>query len=90
MVLLDKKLGPDSTNAYAVAAVQYGWSRNVLLNMNMIMNRTLERTGNAPSNFAQQLAAQSSELAQQVAKDPYNVEFLGLSGKWQNVTSKTP
>ncbi len=79
MVLLDKKLGSEATNAYAAAAVQYGWSRNVLLNM--IMNKTLERTGNAPSNFAQQLAAQSSELAQQVAKDPYNFEFLGLSGE---------
>ncbi|YCI97704.1 DUF1016 domain-containing protein [Arthrobacter sp. R3-55] len=45
------------------------------------MNKTLERTGNAPSNFTQQLAAQSSELAQQVAKDPYNFEFLGLSGE---------
>ncbi|NQD86861.1 DUF1016 family protein [Paenarthrobacter sp. CM16] len=79
MVLLDKKLGSEATNAYAAAAVQYGWSRNVLLNM--IMNKTLERTGNAPSNFAQQLAAQSSELAQQIAKDPYNFEFLGLSGE---------
>ncbi|GLU61683.1 hypothetical protein Pure05_41940 [Paenarthrobacter ureafaciens] len=79
MVLLDKKLEPQLTDAYAAAAVEYGWSRNVLLNM--IMNKTLERTGFAPSNFAQQLAAQSSELAQQVAKDPYNFEFLGLSGE---------
>ncbi|MDD1478728.1 MULTISPECIES: PDDEXK nuclease domain-containing protein [Micrococcaceae] len=77
MVLLDKKLGPAATHSYAAAAVEYGWSRNVLLNM--IMNKTLERTGAAPSNFAQQLAAQDSELAQQVAKDPYNFEFLGLS-----------
>ncbi|MGO4590690.1 PDDEXK nuclease domain-containing protein [Paenarthrobacter sp. 2TAF44] len=45
------------------------------------MNRALERTDNATSNFARQLAAQSSELAQQVAKDPYNFEFLGLSGE---------
>lgn len=29
----------------------------------------------------QQLAAQDSELAQQIAKDPYNFEFLGLSGE---------
>lgn len=79
MVLLDKKLDVSATNSYTAAAVQYGWSRNVLLNM--IMNRTLERTGAAPSNFAQQLAAQDSELAQQVAKDPYNFEFLGLTGE---------
>jgi predicted nuclease of restriction endonuclease-like (RecB) superfamily len=79
MVLLDKKLDTAHTQAYAAAAVEYGWSRNVLLNM--IMNKTLERTGAAPSNFAQQLAAQDSELAQQVAKDPYNFEFLGLTGE---------
>ncbi|MET3176402.1 UNVERIFIED_ORG: putative nuclease of restriction endonuclease-like (RecB) superfamily [Arthrobacter sp. UYCu721] len=79
MVLIDKKLDPAATYSYAAAAVEYGWSRNVLLNM--IMNKTLERTGTAPSNFAQQLAAQDSELAQQVAKDPYNFEFLGLTGE---------
>jgi predicted nuclease of restriction endonuclease-like (RecB) superfamily len=49
--------------------------------MNMIMNKTLERTGAAQSNFVQHLAAPDSELAQQVAKDPYNFEFLGLSGE---------
>ncbi|WP_458106619.1 hypothetical protein M1D51_11835 [Arthrobacter sp. R3-55] len=31
MVLLDEKLGSEATNAYAAAALQYGWSRNVLL-----------------------------------------------------------
>ena len=49
--------------------------------MNMIMNKTLERTGAAPSNFVQHLVAPDSELAQQIAKDPYNFEFLGLSGE---------
>lgn len=78
-VLLDKIQPQKDRDWYAAAAVEYGWSRNVL--MNMIMNRTLERTGAAPSNFAQQLVAPHSELAQQVAKDPYNFEFLGLSGE---------
>jgi len=77
-VLLDKQLDAATRNWYASSAVEYGWSRNVLLNM--IMNKTLERSGSAPSNFAQQLVAQDSELAQQIAKDPYNFEFLGLSG----------
>ncbi|MEV8150489.1 PDDEXK nuclease domain-containing protein [Arthrobacter sp. NPDC080073] len=77
-VLLDKLTEQESRLSYAAAAVEHGWSRNVLLNM--IMNRTLERTGTAPSNFTQQLVAQDSELAQQIAKDPYNFEFLGLSG----------
>lgn len=78
-VLLDKIQARTDRDWYAAAAVEYGWSRNVL--MNMIMNQTLERTGAAPSNFAQQLVAPDSELAQQVAKDPYNFEFLGLTGE---------
>ncbi|TLM83645.1 DUF1016 domain-containing protein [Pseudarthrobacter sp. NamE2] len=78
-VLLDKLDTPEARAWYASSAVEYGWSRNVLLNM--IMNKTLERTGAAPSNFVQQLVAQDSELAQQIAKDPYNFEFLGLSGE---------
>jgi predicted nuclease of restriction endonuclease-like (RecB) superfamily len=78
-VLLDKLDASDKRSWYAAAAVEHGWSRNVLLNM--IMNKTLERTGAAPSNFVQRLVGPDSELAQQVAKDPYNFEFLGLSGE---------
>jgi len=78
-VLLDKLDTAETRDWYAAAAVEHGWSRNVL--MNMIMNRTLERSGSAPSNFAQHLMAPDSELAQQVAKDPYSFEFLGLSGQ---------
>lgn len=78
-VLLDKLDTPTHRAWYASAAVEHGWSRNVLLNM--IMNKTLERTGAAPSNFMRQLVAPDSELAQQIAKDPYNFEFLGLSGE---------
>jgi predicted nuclease of restriction endonuclease-like (RecB) superfamily len=77
--ILDKAASAEERDWYASSAVQYGWSRNVLLNM--MMNRSMERTGTAPSNFASQLAAPDSELAQQVAKDPYNFEFLGLSGE---------
>ncbi len=79
MVLIDKLDHPETRNWYAGAAVEYGWSRNVL--MNMIMNKSMERTGAAPSNFTRQLSAPDSELAQQVAKDPYAFEFLGLSGE---------
>jgi predicted nuclease of restriction endonuclease-like (RecB) superfamily len=79
MVLVDKLSDRDSLDWYAAAAVEYGWSRNVL--MNMIMGQARERQGTAPSNFARLLPAPGSELAQQVSKDPYNFEFLGLSGE---------
>lgn len=77
--ILDKSGTAEERDWYAGAAVQYGWSRNVLLNM--MMSRSMERNGAAPSNFTSQLAAPDSELAQQMAKDPYNFEFLGLSGE---------
>jgi predicted nuclease of restriction endonuclease-like (RecB) superfamily len=77
--ILDKAATGEERDWYAAAAVQYGWSRNVLLNM--MMNRSMERTGAATSNFTSQLAPPHSELAQQMAKDPYNFEFLGLSGE---------
>ncbi|MGP5165457.1 PDDEXK nuclease domain-containing protein [Arthrobacter rhombi] len=79
MVLIDKLDTAEARTWYVSAAVEYGWSRNVL--MNMIMNQTMDRTGAAPSNFSRQLATPDSELAQQVAKDPYAFEFLGLSSE---------
>jgi predicted nuclease of restriction endonuclease-like (RecB) superfamily len=77
-MILDKAASAEERDWYAAAAVQYGWSRYVLLNM--MMNWSMERTGTAPSNFTRHLAAADSELAQQMAKDPYNFEFLSLSG----------
>lgn len=76
-LLLDRFKSTADRDRYAAAAVEYGWSRNVL--MNHIMNRTLERSGSAPSNFTRALPAPESELVQQISKDPYNLEFLGLT-----------
>ena len=78
-VLLDKLSAQDDRDKYAAAAVEHGWSRNVLANM--IASSALERRGAAPSNFAQQLVAHDSELAQQIAKDPLILDFLDLSGE---------
>lgn len=77
MVLLDKLDSQSDRDWYAEKATEHGWSRNVL--MNQIMNRTLERTGAAPSNFAGQLAPTDSDLARQLAKDPYVFDFLDLT-----------
>lgn len=76
-VLLDKLDEPQQRNWYAAAAVEYGWTRNVLLNQ--IMNRLHTRAGAAPSNFPTQLPAADSELAQQLTRDPYVLDFLDLT-----------
>lgn len=78
-VLLDKLDDQGTRQNYAAAAAEHGWSRNVL--SNMVATGALERAGTAPSNFAQQLVAQDSELAQQIAKDPLILDFLDLSGE---------
>jgi predicted nuclease of restriction endonuclease-like (RecB) superfamily len=39
------------------------------------------RQGKALTNFARTLPAPQSELAQQIIKDPYSFEFLGLDGE---------
>jgi len=78
-VLLDKLDEPDARDWYALAAVAGGWSRNVLLNQ--IKGRARDRAGAAPSNFELTLAGEDSELAAQIAKDPYVFDFLGLSGR---------
>ena len=78
-VLLDKLDDPAQRGWYAASAAEHGWSRNVLLNQ--IMNRLHERAGAAPSNFTAQLPAADSELAQQLTRDPYVLDFLDLTGQ---------
>jgi predicted nuclease of restriction endonuclease-like (RecB) superfamily len=77
MLLLDKLEDQTARDWYAERAAEFGWSRNVL--MNQIMNRTRERIGAPPTNFAGQLAPADSDLARQLAKDPYVFDFLDLT-----------
>ena len=77
-VLLDKLSDQPTRDWYAAATVQHGWSRAVMLNQ--IKNQTHLRLGAAPSNFAERLPARDSELARDLAKDPFVFDFLGLSG----------
>ncbi len=77
-VLLDKLTDRTERDWYAAAALEHGWSRNVLTHQ--IMNRLHDRAGAAPSNFTDQLPAADSELAQQLTRDPYVLDFLDLTG----------
>lgn len=78
-VLLDKLDDREVRDWYADQAVTHGWSRNVL--QNQIMNGVRGRIGAAPSNFSGRLTPVDSDLAGQLAKDPYVFDFLGLTGK---------
>lgn len=62
---------------YAQMAIEQGWSRDVL--RFQIQSRLRVRAGAAPSNFAEVLPPQESDLAQQLTKDPYVFEVAALS-----------
>lgn len=61
---------------YARQTIEHGWSRAALVHQ--IESDLYGRQGKALTNFAATLPAPQSDLAQQLVKDPYNFEFLGL------------
>lgn len=68
---------PAARRWYAEAALEHGWSRPVLATK--IDTKLYTRQGKAITNFARVLPPGTSDLAQQVLKDPYQFDFLTLS-----------
>lgn len=77
-VLLDKLEDQADRDWYAAAAVENGWSRSVL--SHQMSSQLHRRVGAAPSNFPALLPAADSELAQQLTRDPYLLDFLDIAG----------
>jgi predicted nuclease of restriction endonuclease-like (RecB) superfamily len=67
---------PATRRWYAEAALEHGWSRPVLATQ--IDTQLYARQGQAVTNFARVLPPETSDLAQQVLKDPYQFDFLTL------------
>ena len=65
---------------YVRKTMEEGWSREVML-IHMDAN-LYEREGKASTNFTRTLPAETSELAQELTKDPYSFAFTGLTGKY--------
>jgi hypothetical protein len=83
-VLLDRIKDPATREWYLKAAVEYGWSRSILLHQ--IETRLHERQGKALTNFSRTLPAADSDLAEQVLKDPYQF----YPGRFKNRSSQAP
>ncbi len=77
-VLLNRLDDHDLRDWYADAAATHGWSRNVL--EHQIKSSAHTRLQAAPTNFPATLPAGDSDLAQQLTKDPYVLDFLALDG----------
>ena len=75
--LLDLVKTPEERLWYVQAAIENGWSRNMLALH--VEARLFHRQGKAATNFQRTLPSPQSDLAQQVLKDPYNFDFLTLT-----------
>ncbi len=75
--LMDLVKDPAERLWYVQAAIEYGWSRNILALQ--IESHLYRRQGKATTNFQATLPKPQSDLAQQLLKDPYNFDFLTLS-----------
>lgn len=76
-VLLDKVKDPNARRWYIQKTVEHGWSRKVLTMQ--IETNLHQRQGSAVTNFERTLPPAQSDLARQMLKDPYSLDFLTIS-----------
>ena len=81
IALLEKLKDPEQRLWYAQKTVENGWSRNILALQ--IESGLYQRQGGAITNFERTLPAPQSDLAQQLLKDPYSLDFLALGENCQ-------
>ena len=65
---------------YIKKTIENGWSRNVL--SIQIKSNLFERDGKSSNNFQSTLPESQSDLVASLIKDPYNLEFLDIQGKF--------
>jgi predicted nuclease of restriction endonuclease-like (RecB) superfamily len=74
---LDRVKDRPTREWYLRAALEHGWSQNVLVHM--ISGQLHEREGKALTNFKRSLPPPGSDMAEQILRDPYNFDFLTLT-----------
>ena len=80
ITLLDKLEGYNERLWYANETAKNGWSRNVMVAQ--IQTGLYKRQGKSINNFKSTLPEAQSDLATSIIKDPYNLEFLDIQGKF--------
>jgi len=75
--VLDRIKDRPTREWYLRAALEHGWSQNVLVHM--ISGQLHEREGKSLTNFHRTLPPPGSDMAEQILRDPYNFDFLTLA-----------
>jgi len=79
--IIDKcSSNPDKALFFIHQIVENGWSRNMLLNF--LDTDLYERQGKALTNFNRTMPEETSDLAQELTKDPYDFAFTGITGRY--------
>jgi predicted nuclease of restriction endonuclease-like (RecB) superfamily len=79
IVIFSKVKSFEERKWYIQKTIENGWSRNVL-NI-QIKSNLYSREGKGLTNFKNTLPAPYSDLAQELVKDPYNLQFLDIQDK---------
>lgn len=79
IILLTKLTRLHEREWYALQAVKHAWSRTTL-EIN-IKNQLHQRQGAAITNFNTRLPDSQANIANEIIKDPYHFDFLGLGGE---------
>ena len=86
-VLIDKySKQPEKALFFVHQTVENGWSRDMLLNF--MGSDLYERQGKALTNFQRTLPEETSDLARELTKDPYDFAFTGITGKYNEALLK--
>lgn len=86
-VLIDKySKQPEKALFFVHQTVENGWSRDMLLNF--MGTNLYERQGKALTNFQRTLPEETSDLARELTKDPYDFAFTGITGKYNEALLK--
>jgi predicted nuclease of restriction endonuclease-like (RecB) superfamily len=82
------KCGNDVKKAlfYVRQTVENGWSRAMLLNW--LDSNLYDRQGKAITNFSATLPTETSDLARELTKDPYDFAFAEVTGKFNETKLK--
>lgn len=86
-LILDKVKGDTDKALFFVGqTIENGWSRAMLLNW--IDTGLYERSGKALTNFKETMPEASSDLAQELTRDPYNFAFAGVTKRYNEAQQK--
>jgi len=81
ITLLDKIKDRDIRFFYINKTIENGWSRNVMVHQ--IESGLHKSQGNLTTNFNETIPSETSDLVQQIFKDPYKFDFIALGDKAQ-------